>query len=71
MAENLAALAPPDPDGKIIHALSEPIHRSGGIIDPSGSLAPDGAVVKTAGFEGTVFEGMPASSTASRRDGRG
>src|SRR4029450_10220328 len=31
MAENLAALAPPDPDGKIIHALSEPIHPRGGI----------------------------------------
>ncbi|MET0712459.1 MAG: dihydroxy-acid dehydratase [Jiangellaceae bacterium] len=58
MAENLAALAPPDPDGKIIHALSEPIHRTGGIRILHGSLAPGGAVVKTAGFEGTVFEGI-------------
>jgi dihydroxy-acid dehydratase len=58
MAENLAALAPPDPDGKIIHALSEPIHRTGGITILRGSLAPDGAVVKTAGFEGSVFEGV-------------
>jgi dihydroxy-acid dehydratase len=58
MAENLAALAPPDPDGKIIHALSEPIHLTGGITILRGSLAPDGAVVKTAGFEGTVFEGV-------------
>ncbi len=58
MAENLAALAPPDPDGKIIHALSEPIHRTGGITVLRGSLAPDGAVVKTAGFEGSVFEGI-------------
>jgi dihydroxy-acid dehydratase len=58
MAENLAALAPPDPDGKIIHALSEPIHRTGGIMILRGSLAPGGAVVKTAGFEGTVFEGI-------------
>jgi dihydroxy-acid dehydratase len=58
MAENLAALAPPDPDGKIIHALSEPIHRTGGITILRGSLAPDGAVVKTAGFEGSVFEGI-------------
>ena len=58
MAENLAALAPPDPDGKIIHALSEPIHRTGGIVILRGSLAPGGAVVKTAGFEGTVFEGI-------------
>ncbi len=58
MAENLAALAPPDPDGKIIHALSEPLHRTGGMMILRGSLAPDGAVVKTAGFEGTVFEGI-------------
>jgi dihydroxy-acid dehydratase len=58
MAENLAALAPPDPDGKIIHAPSEPIHRTGGITILRGSLAPGGAVVKTAGFEGTVFEGI-------------
>jgi dihydroxy-acid dehydratase len=57
MAENLAALTPPDPDGKIIHALAEPIHPTGGITILRGSLAPDGAVVKTAGFEGTVFEG--------------
>jgi dihydroxy-acid dehydratase len=58
MAENLAALAPPDPDGKIIHALSEPIYHTGGITILRGSLAPDGAVVKTAGFEGSVFEGI-------------
>ena len=58
MAENLAALAPPDPDGKIIHALTEPIHRTGGITILRGSLAPEGAVVKTAGFEGSVFEGI-------------
>ena len=27
MAENLAAIAPPDPDGKIIRAMDNPIHR--------------------------------------------
>jgi dihydroxy-acid dehydratase len=58
MAENLATLAPPDPDGKIIHSLNEPIHRNGGITILRGSLAPDGAVVKSAGFDGTVFEGV-------------
>jgi dihydroxy-acid dehydratase len=58
MAENLVVLAPPDPDGKIIHALSEPLHRTGGITILRGSLAPDGAVVKTAGFESSVFEGI-------------
>ena len=57
VAENLAALSPSDPDGKVIHAMSEPIHRSGGLTILRGSLAPEGAVVKTAGFDKTVFEG--------------
>jgi dihydroxy-acid dehydratase len=57
MAENLAEIAPPDPDGKIIHALSEPIHRTGGLTILRGSLAPDGAVVKSAGFDDDVFTG--------------
>jgi dihydroxy-acid dehydratase len=56
MAENLAAIAPPDPDGKIIHALDDPIHRTGGLTILRGSLAPEGAVVKTAGFDAAVFE---------------
>src|SRR5690606_35424194 len=54
MAENLAEIAPPDPDGKIIHALSDPIHATGGLAVLRGSLAPDGAVVKTAGFDAVV-----------------
>jgi dihydroxy-acid dehydratase len=57
MAENLAEIAPPDPDGKILRALSDPIHSTGGLAILSGSLAPDGAVVKTAGFDTDVFEG--------------
>ncbi len=57
VAENLAEVAPPDPDGKIIHAMSDPIHPTGGLTILRGSLAPDGAVVKSAGFEGTGFEG--------------
>ena len=57
VAENLAHIAPPDPDGKIIHALSEPIHATGGIAVLRGSLAPEGAVVKTAGFDRASFEG--------------
>jgi dihydroxy-acid dehydratase len=57
MAENLAEIAPPDPDGKIIHALSDPIHRTGGLTILRGSLAPDGAVVKSAGFDSDVFTG--------------
>src|SRR5512141_2166575 len=57
MAENLADIAPPDVDGKVVRALSEPIHRTGGITVLRGSLAPEGAVVKSAGFDSSVFEG--------------
>src|SRR5215218_2267378 len=58
MAENLAAIDPPDLDGKIIHALSDPIHRTGGLTILRGSLAPEGAVVKSASFESAVMEGV-------------
>ncbi len=57
VAENLAAVAPPDPDGQIIRAMSDPIHASGGLTILKGSLAPEGAVVKSAGFDADVFEG--------------
>ncbi|RIQ13731.1 dihydroxy-acid dehydratase [Jiangella rhizosphaerae] len=57
LAENLADIAPPDIDGKIIHAMSNPIHKTGGITVLHGSLAPEGAVVKSAGFDTAVFEG--------------
>jgi dihydroxy-acid dehydratase len=57
MAENLAEIAPPDPDGAIIHAIDQPIHKTGGLTILRGSLAPDGAVVKSAGFDAEVFEG--------------
>ncbi|WP_426561577.1 dihydroxy-acid dehydratase [Angustibacter sp. McL0619] len=57
MAENLAEIAPPDVDGKVLRAMSEPIHPTGGITILAGSLAPEGAVVKSAGFDEDVFEG--------------
>ncbi|MBV9319778.1 MAG: dihydroxy-acid dehydratase, partial [Mycobacterium sp.] len=57
LAENLAHIAPPDPDGKVLRALGNPIHPTGGITILAGSLAPEGAVVKTAGFDSEVFEG--------------
>src|SRR6185312_8554530 len=37
--------------------MAEPIHRTGGITILEGSLAPEGAVVKSAGFDEDVFEG--------------
>jgi dihydroxy-acid dehydratase len=57
MAENLAHIAPPDPDGKVLRALDNPIHPTGGITILHGSLSPEGAVVKSAGFDSDVFEG--------------
>lgn len=57
VADNLAHIAPPDPDGKVVRALQEPIHRTGGITILTGSLAPEGAVVKSAGFDESVFQG--------------
>ncbi|MCT1514380.1 dihydroxy-acid dehydratase [Dietzia cercidiphylli] len=57
VAENLADIAPPDPDGLVLRAMNEPIHPTGGITILHGSLAPEGAVVKSAGFDSDVFEG--------------
>lgn len=57
LAENLDDVAPPDPDGRIIHAVDNPIHKTGGLTILRGSLAPEGAVVKSAGFDEEVVEG--------------
>ncbi|AWH95835.1 dihydroxy-acid dehydratase [Dietzia psychralcaliphila] len=57
VAENLADIAPPDPDGLVLRAMDQPIHPTGGITILHGSLAPEGAVVKSAGFDSDVFEG--------------
>jgi dihydroxy-acid dehydratase len=60
MAENLAEIDPPAPDGVVIHTLDTPIHDEGGIVILRGSLAPRGAVVKVAGLtqEQKQFEGI-------------
>jgi dihydroxy-acid dehydratase len=57
VAENLEGINPPDPDGKIIRSLQNPIHKTGGITILQGSMAPEGAVVKTAGFDLEEFTG--------------
>jgi dihydroxy-acid dehydratase len=73
MAENLAELSPPPPDGDVVHPLSDPIHAEGGINILVGTLAPKGAVVKVAGltadqmsFEGParVFDGEDGAMEA-------
>ena len=73
MAENLAEVNPPQPDGDVIHPLSDPIHAEGGLNVLRGSLSPNGAVVKVAGltkdqlhFEGParVFDGEDGAMAA-------
>jgi dihydroxy-acid dehydratase len=58
LAENIAALDPPAPDGDVVHPLRDPIHAQGGIAVLRGSLAPKGAVVKVAGLDSDRFEGI-------------
>jgi dihydroxy-acid dehydratase len=57
MAENLAELDPPAPDGDVVHVMGDPIHQQGGIAVLTGSLAPKGAVVKVAGLDQLTFDG--------------
>ncbi len=57
VAENLAEIDPPALDGEVLRTLDNPIHKSGGITILKGSFAPEGAVVKTAGFDAAIFEG--------------
>ncbi|MFB7250472.1 dihydroxy-acid dehydratase [Microbacterium sp. NPDC056234] len=57
VAENLRDLDPDPIDGEVIHTFDNPIHASGGITILHGSMAPEGAVVKSAGFDADVFEG--------------
>jgi len=57
VAENLAELAPPVPDGSVVRPFSDPIHAEGGTAILRGSLAPEGSVMKIAGAEGLRFEG--------------
>ncbi|MBT1633748.1 dihydroxy-acid dehydratase [Curtobacterium flaccumfaciens] len=57
VAENLAEIDPPALDGEVFRTLDNPIHATGGLTVLQGSFAPEGAVVKTAGFDASVFEG--------------
>ncbi|MFZ4486049.1 MAG: dihydroxy-acid dehydratase [Candidatus Nanopelagicales bacterium] len=58
VAENLASIDPPEPDGKVLRPARNPLAANGGITILSGSLAPEGAVVKNAGVPVEVFEGI-------------
>jgi dihydroxy-acid dehydratase len=56
VAENLSGIESV-PDGDVVRPLDRPIHATGGLSILRGTLAPDGAVVKTAGMDALVFEG--------------
>ncbi|KHL19029.1 dihydroxy-acid dehydratase [Mumia flava] len=57
MAENLDELVTTTVDGDVIRKLENPIHATGGLTILRGTLAPEGAVVKSAGFDSDVFSG--------------
>jgi dihydroxy-acid dehydratase len=73
MAENLAEIDPPAPDGTVVAPVSSPINPEGGLNVLTGTLAPQGSVVKVAGltkeqrsFEGParVFDGEDGAMAA-------
>jgi dihydroxy-acid dehydratase len=57
IAENLAALEPPAPDGSVVRPFGRPIHAEGGTAILYGSLAPEGSVMKIAGAATLEFRG--------------
>ena len=57
IGENIESLVPPEPDGDVIHKISDPINAVGGLAILTGSLAPKGSVVKIAGIDFDHFEG--------------
>jgi dihydroxy-acid dehydratase len=58
LAGQVARLAPPAPDGEVIHPLTAPFKPTGGLRLLRGNLAPDGgAVIKLAGVEGGMTGG--------------
>ena len=73
MAENLAEIDPPAPDGTVVYPVSSAINAEGGLNVLTGTLAPKGSVVKVAGltkeqrsFEGParVFDGEDGAMAA-------
>ncbi len=58
LAGQVARLAPPAPDGEVIHPLTAPFKPTGGLRLLHGNLAPEGgAVIKLAGVEGGMAGG--------------
>ena len=55
--ENLTSMNIPEIEQQIVRPIDNPIHSVGTAVILKGSLAPDGAVIKTAGVEMTKFTG--------------
>ena len=57
IGEEIEALAPGPPDGNVLRPMGAAFAPTGGIAILRGSLAPEGAVVKSAGMEDLVHTG--------------
>ena len=66
VAENLADVAPPDVDGKVLRALSEPIHSTGGITVLQGRSLPREPSSRPPASTTTSSRARRRCSTASR-----
>jgi len=55
--ENLNAITLPNAEQNIVRSIENPIHEVGTAVVLKGTLAPEGAVIKTAGVEMTKFTG--------------
>ena len=72
MAENLADISPPDLDGKVLRAMKEPIHRTGGITILHGLAGARGRGGEVGRLRQRRLRGhRPGLRRRARRDGRG
>ena len=55
--ENLNSIKLPDTEQHIVRSIENPLHEVGTAVILKGSLAPEGAVIKTAGVDMTKFTG--------------
>ncbi len=59
LAEQIASLNPPQPDGEVIYTVAKPFKKTGGLRFLNGNLAPEGgAILKVAGVEGGLENGL-------------
>jgi dihydroxy-acid dehydratase len=58
LADQIARLDPPSPDGEVVFPVGAPFKPTGGLRLLRGNLAPDGgAILKVAGVEGGIVDG--------------